>query len=1537
MKLYLADEEKLNSYTLPEKPEESFLFSYTSSITNIEVFFNIYAKDEKWYIKNNEDFIINDTNMDTLLEDFKYYKIKIKGITTSLYLYTYPNYNDSYKDIATENIEKITIGNAANNSIVYQNPITQATQVSITTENNIYYIENVEIENEKPIKTNTYLNNRILKKKTPLNSGDIIFINNLKIIWMNNFIRLYNSTDKINLSPNMVVKNIDVVDNSQYLNYDMKENTIGLYKDDDYFFHKPRLSSSYEKENVTIDPPTPKKEKDDIPFIFTLGTGATMLVTSFINLYSKITDYNKGKADKTELIFAIITAIAMTLCSFALPKITKMYNKKANRKSDEKRAKKYTEYLERKKAELNKILNYQRQSLYDNNPSSKECYDFVVGLKNRLWEREITDFDFLTIRTGLGNIPAEIEIDAPKEKFDIEEDELIDNAIRLAEASKTLTSVPITVNLAEHFVSSIICNFENQEDYLNGIMLQLLSLHNPKDLKIIFLTSEKNNYKWEYLKLVPHIYSDDKSIRYYATNEDEAKVILKEVENLYNERKEQIKNATNDINEEIENINFYKSFSPYYLIITDSHRQYSNIDFLNKIMTFQKNIGFSLLLIGNSLKSLPNECRKYAYVTDKSSCVFEKDYSKNNQTNFTTEIFENLDMYRVARELSGIPVQTLSEMYNLPTVVPFLEMYNVGNIEQLNILNKWASSNPISTLSCPIGVSPSGELFKLDLHEKAHGPHGLVAGSTGSGKSEFIITYLLSLAVSYHPDEVQFVLIDYKGGGLAGAFENKETGVRIPHLSGTITNLDVSEMNRTLISINSELKRRQAKFNEVRDKLGESTIDIYKYQKYYREGLIDEPIPHLFIVSDEFAELKAQQPEFMDELISTARIGRSLGVHLILATQKPSGVVNDQIWSNSRFKICLKVQTKQDSNEMLKRPEAASIKETGRFYLQVGYDELFEMGQSAWAGANYIPTEKVVKKIDDSISFIDNIGEVIKSANNISNTPVVAKNNGDQLTNIVKYLYDLSIKNNIKKQQLWLDSIPEEIYLFNLIKKYNYTAKPYMIDAIIGEYDDPARQKQGLLKIDLTNTGNLLLFGIPGSGKENFVTTVITSICAKHSSDEVNIYILDFGAETLGKFKDFPQVSDVVYMDELEKLNSLYNLLNKEITKRKNAFAEYNGSYTNYINTSEKKMPNIIVIIHQIETMVDNPNLMYEKFINLFKEGPKFGITFVVTNSLASGIRMKVLQLFPNKLSLKLSEDIDYRITVEAPKGLVPTKFFGRGLAKLDKTLEYQTAYISKPDELNQKIKEIESSLKALKMKKAPAIPTLPNFLTVDKLINSGYTLKNIPVGISKSSLSMVTYDFDENFVPVLSNDLSGNIHFLYGLIELLKQIPNSTTRLIDVLKIYKNVQGIDVYDKDFDTVIKQIKLEILDDNNLKRTNIFIIIGLGAFKNNVPTKTQKHFNDVFEGLKNYKRNKFIIFDDYNSYKSLETENWYRANINNGSGIWLGENAGNQYSIKMPNLSLDEKKISFTEIGYAVKNNKHTIMRYIVDKEFDNEK
>ena len=338
----------------------------------------------------------------------------------------------------------------------------------------------------------------------------------------------------------------------------------------------------------------------------------------------------------------------------------------------------------------------------------------------------------------------------------------------------------------------------------------------------------------------------------------------------------------------------YRAYKPYYVIFTDDYKDYRDIELIKDVAETKLNYGFSLIVVSPRLINIPNECKAFISLGDKKSGIFENELVSNKQKEFIADFDPTLNMYECCKMLANIPIDIARQEQSLPKSVTFLEMYNVGMVEQLNILSRWKNNDPIKTLQAPVGLDKSRELFKLDLHEKFHGPHGLIAGMTGSGKSEFIVSYVVSMAINYHPYEVSFVLIDYKGGGLAGVFQNKETGMKLPHLAGTITNLDTNEMNRSLASIQSELRKRQRMFNEARDMLNESTIDIYKYQSLYRKGKVKKPISHLFIISDEFAELKAQKPEFMEQLISTARIGRSLGVHLILATQKPSGVVNHQ-------------------------------------------------------------------------------------------------------------------------------------------------------------------------------------------------------------------------------------------------------------------------------------------------------------------------------------------------------------------------------------------------------------------------------------------------------------------------------------------------------------------------------------------------------------------------------------------------------------------------------------------------------------------
>ena len=544
-----------------------------------------------------------------------------------------------------------------------------------------------------------------------------------------------------------------------------------------------------------------------------------------------------------------------------------------------------------------------------------------------------------------------------------------------------------------------------------------------------------------------------------------------------------------------------------------------------------------MAIIDDKLSHLPGKCVNFITL-DSSFCgILRTAVDDYYQQTFINEIDSNINMKKCVDVLSNIPIEFEQDLRNLPTTLSFLELYGVGKLEQLNIRNRWKSNDPTKSLKAPLGVNDQSNTIYLDLHEKFHGPHGLIAGTTGSGKSEFIITFILSMCVNYSPNEVAFILIDYKGGGLAGAFENKKNNIRLPHLAGTITNLDKNELNRTLVSIQSELTRRQEKFNEARDSLGESTMDIYKYQKLFKEGNLKEPMPHLFIICDEFAELKAQQPDFMDNLISAARIGRSLGVHLILATQKPSGVVNDQIWSNTKFRVCLKVAEPGDSNEVIKCPDAAEIKNAGRFYLQVGQNEIFVLGQSGWCGAPYSPSDVIKKDYDRSLSFIDDGANVIK---NISDDTGKKKNSaeGDELSNILKYIALLAQKEGLKTENLWLDSIPGNLSLGALINKYNFNENE--VTAIIGEYDDPSNQYQNILTLPLNQESNTMVYGLSGSNREMFLRTLVYSTSALYSSQDVNFYIFDFGSETFRIFSKIPHVGDVVFASEADKVDKLH-------------------------------------------------------------------------------------------------------------------------------------------------------------------------------------------------------------------------------------------------------------------------------------------------------------------------------------------------------------------------------------------------------------
>lgn len=415
----------------------------------------------------------------------------------------------------------------------------------------------------------------------------------------------------------------------------------------------------------------------------------------------------------------------------------------------------------------------------------------------------------------------------------------------------------------------------------------------------------------------------------------------------------------------------------------------------------------------------------------------------------------------------------------------------------------------------PLGLRGKDDIVQLNLHEKAHGPHGLVAGTTGSGKSEIIQSYIISLGVNFHPYEVAFLLIDYKGGGMANLFKN------MPHLLGTITNLDGAQSMRALASIKAELQKRQRLFGE------HDVNHINQYQKLYKQGKATEPMPHLFLISDEFAELKSEQPEFMKELVSTARIGRSLGIHLILATQKPSGVVDDQIWSNSKFKLALKVQNASDSNEILKTPDAAEITLPGRSYLQVGNNEIYELFQSAWSGADYVPDKESTDYIDTTIYAINDLGQY-----DILTEDLSGLDKKDDLTKlpseldaVIDHIHEYTEASGIEAlPRPWLPPLEEQIFLPELhqvITDELWSGEKQPLQATIGFLDIPQMQAQEPLTIDLAKDGHLAVFSSPGYGKSTFLQTITMDLARQHNPERLHIYLLDLGTNGLLPLKNY--------------------------------------------------------------------------------------------------------------------------------------------------------------------------------------------------------------------------------------------------------------------------------------------------------------------------------------------------------------------------------------------------------------------------------
>ena len=1511
MKVTLYSNKEKQTLELPVNIEGSFIL--TDNNQNQIVSINSENNDWVMSVSSGISIIQNGSpSMKTILSVNSFYYLKSNNSNVNSYIIcTEPDYDESFKVFAAEQNSQITLGKDSNNNIVYNNPYINDKHIILQNDSTNFQL--IIINNGL-----IALNNIILQKpQTALHSGDILTILGLKIIVVGNYLIINNPAAAVQIRTDKL-KEVNIP--YQHFQSDNSNEQYPLSKED-YFFKKPRIRRYIKTVDIPVASPPQKREQEEMPFILVIGPMLTMGIISFVSIINASIRIARGEATFENTWTTFVTAGVMLTAMLLWPMLTRKYQKKKAERLEKKRVKKYHEYIERKKKEIKNICDEQSEILRELYIPVDKCCQIIDTKSIELWNRLNTQKDFLSVRIGHGNVPLDANIVFSEDEFSMDEDELKDEAEKIVHEASKLHNVPIGYSFKNNLATAIMGNKDKIFEFTRNSLLQLVTFHSYDDLKLVFLIDEENESIWEPFKKLPHTFSNNNDIRFFATTQDEMKIIDNYIINEYVKRINDEKQR-----ESVENEEGTINYKPFYLIITDNYSKVRKLNMDNVILDNNLNLGFGFIILENKLSQLPSQCLDFINIGNDSSEALKNNSEEYSVTEFKDEINYYIDYSKYCEILANLYVEIESEGKKVPESLSFLDMFGFKKVEQLNTLTRWRKNDPTQSLRALVGVGADDSKIYLDLHEKYHGPHGLIAGMTGSGKSEFIITYILSMALNYSPEEVSFILIDYKGGGLAGAFDNKGLNLKLPHLSGVITNLDKSELNRTLVSINSELRRRQEIFNEARDKLGESTIDIYKYQRFYREGKLDKPIPHLFIISDEFAELKSQQPDFMDDLISAARIGRSLGVHLILATQKPSGVVNDQIWSNSKFRVCLKVQDRSDSNEMIKKPAAAEIQNAGRFYLQVGYDELFVLGQSGYAGASYIPSDFENQNENESIVVVDNLIRPVTEVTE-DKKQVVTNNYGDQLSNVLKYICLMAEKMDLHADNLWLKRIPENIYIDKLISKYNFNFNQN-ISAIIGEYDDPANQTQNILTLTLDGEANTVIFGRNSEDREMFLNSFIYSLCTRYKPENVNLYIMDFGSETLRMFYSFPQVGDVMFAVDTEKINKTFAVLNDLIIERKRLFADYNGDYFDYCKHSGKVVPLIVFIINNYESFTEMYGRFEEEVVRYSREGKRYGIITIITNSSSHGFPSRIMRNLNNVFALELTGKNDYIDLFGKIGNLYPADFKGRGMFKKENVYEFQTSKIYEGDDLSSFLKQKANEIKEKCQTFAPAIPVLPDKVSFEAIIGNLKGLENIPVGIERQSLNPSLINLKNAKINVISStDLSNIVSFMESLITMIQEVKNTKIILIDLNKVLsKFIDSVTGYcDRNFDInaegIISYITKNI--ENNPENQLVFIIAGNDKLITNA---NRNALNKVIEKIVPLENSSIIIADSSYGIRKLSTELWYSSNARSDFGIWIGSGVADQTVIRLTGGNRAYAEKLDNRFAWVVKNGQGVLVK-----------
>lgn len=918
-------------------------------------------------------------------------------------------------------------------------------------------------------------------------------------------------------------------------------------------------------------------------------------------------------------------------------------------------------------------------------PDQRDLVTAVRSWAPTLWDRRPTDEDFLEIRLGSADLPSLVRLLVA----DGGDPTLGDEARALAKEFAVDPSVPLAVSIQANAAVGIVGDSRPRRGLARAVVFQVLARHSPADVAVAVVAPESND-AWSCLRWAPHANTAGSLLGCpsIASDHESAAEVLNALLAVAKRRAAQ----------EQEPAWGAKHAWPTIVAVIEPPMRVSRSQ-VGELLELAANAGIRVVWLTERRDALPGECSAVVDVSRQGPVLG----IGSSQTGFDIEPMGDAEFASLVRRLAPLRDASARDVLtSLPSGVGLLELLGLDDIDAELVSEQWSGTEGYA--KAPVGFSTGGSVW-VDLHSTGDGPHGLVAGTTGAGKSEFLLSLVGALTFRYPPEHLSFLFVDYKGGA---AFKECTS---LPHCVGLVTNLDQGLADRARRSLEAELVYRQRLFDRH---------DAKDLDEMRRISPAEAP-PALVIVFDEFAALVDEVPDFIDGVIDIAQRGRSLGVHVILATQTPSGVVNKKIQNCTTLRVSLRLKERSESQEVIgSGPDASRLPNVpGRGLLKSGADDVVEF-QSAYSGAR---SHRDAGPMVSAQTVIQRVGKTIEQQES-------SKTDLERLVAAIR----AASAGRPPLRRPWLPELPPVIAADELPADGEVP--------VIGLLDLPNDQSQPPYVLDLEKSPNLLVIGSGGSGKTTALLAIAEAIARRHPPAELHIYGVDFGNRDLARLCALPQCGGVANGDEPSRLRRLLALLQSSVAERRQERQE--GATT--------ESPRVLILVDGLLPLLSTLETFdggehYTAFQQLVADGASLKLHFVLATDQPQRVPMTLANAIPERLVLRLpSRDayqaagVDERRSSELPAGRA---YSVRHRADLQ---------IALPGLASR-----EQITRAEPASSVPTLEQLPAQVDPRRLTDVSVTPGQVPIGLDDVLLAPQIVDFTTTpGLAVVGPDLSG-------------------------------------------------------------------------------------------------------------------------------------------------------------------------------------